>query len=118
MAQESFPNATPAIASVPVPAPSTTSEIMTIDELTDFLMHDIQDIMEMPPLNDSNAGTAQRTTCPICNFVFTRPQELQRHINSQHITTRFYNCTHGGCNKRYRRLDVLNRHCRNVHGHK
>jgi uncharacterized Zn-finger protein len=91
---------------------------MTIDELTVFLMHDIQDVMEMPPLSDSNAGTAQRTTCPICNFVFSRPQDLRRHMNSLHITIRFYKCTHNGCNRRYRRLDVLQRHIRCVHGHR
>jgi uncharacterized C2H2 Zn-finger protein len=93
-----------------------TSKIMTVDELAVFLMQDIEDIMEIPLLNDSNAGTKQRITCPICNIVFSRQQELQRHINSQHITTRFYNCTHSGCNKRYRRPDVLKRHRRNVHG--
>ncbi|SAL97039.1 hypothetical protein [Absidia glauca] len=113
MVQENFPDATPTIASAPFPA----SRIMTIDELTVFLMHDIQDIMKMPHLNDRNAGTAQRTTfpCPSCGSHFYRPQERRRHIISRHTKARDYHCTHESCHRSFARSDVLKRHRRNVH---
>jgi hypothetical protein len=119
----------PAIAPVTTTATATFTapEAMATDAMTLYIWHEIwmqelrmqeiPPITNMSPLNVSNAGTAQRTThpCPICDFPFSRPQELRRHMTSRHSMARNHHCTHDGCDKSFARQDVLKRHLRNVH---
>ncbi|SAL97043.1 hypothetical protein [Absidia glauca] len=119
----------PAIAPVTTTATATFTApgAMATDAMILYLWHEIwmQELwmQEIPPitnvlpLNANNAGPAQRTThpCPICNFPFSRPQELRRHMTSRHSMARNHHCPHDGCDRSFARADVLRRHLRNVH---
>jgi hypothetical protein len=86
--------------------------------MQELRMQEITPITNMLPLNVNNAGTAQRTThpCPICNFPYSRPQELRRHMTSRHFMARNHHCPQDGCDRSFARPDVLKKHLRNVHG--
>ena len=65
-------------------------------------------------------GITYRTPCTFCMATFTRPYDLERHVQSIHLDIR-HHCTWLGCTnnkgKGYCRIEKLRKHQRDNHGY-
>ena len=70
--------------------------------------------------SQASLGITYRTPCTFCMATFTRPYDLERHVQSVHLDIR-HHCTWLGCTNNkgmgYCRIEKLRKHQRDNHGY-